>query len=96
MPLATSNISLENPAPNMITSIPASIEACTRSIKLVVAYIIFTPNAPPLFTIISLALLISFFSSSIDNAVPAITPIPPSFATAAASFAIDALIAIPP
>jgi len=87
------NISLENPAPQTTKSIPSSIDANTSSAKSLAANIILTPSTP---LVNSLAFLISSFNSFIESPVPAIRPIPPSFATAAASFDIETFIAIPP
>ena len=91
----TANISLEKPAPATIKSTFSSAAVVIKPKNSRAATIAFMPMIP-LPPVNSLASLISFRNSS--NFIPdaAIKPMPPSDATAAASRAVESLIAIPP
>ena len=91
----TAKISLEKPAPATIRSIFSSAAVLISPRNSRAATIALMPMMP--FPPVSfLASRISLRSSS--NAMPdaAMSPIPPSCATAAAKRAVDSLIAIPP
>jgi hypothetical protein len=88
-----SNTSREKPAPEITRSMPSASAVLTRSAKLRTATMTFTPMTP---SVTALAARISAASSSGVSPDPAMMPMPPASATAAARGASEMRTAMPP